>query len=153
MAGRGGCSGARERRGRGLGRPEPHPEVTGGVGSAGGGRTAAYLAAAARSFLARNGDGGGNSRRFRPIPWARRTREARRCWGRARRGSGWRGTAARGDGRGAELGYWEQFTGGRAGREEKEEGKMRWASWRSLGSPGSLLGLKAASRRWPWRSP
>jgi hypothetical protein len=79
MAGRGGSSGARERRGKGPGGPEPYPEVAGGVSSAGGGRTTAYLAAAARSFPARNGDGGGDSRRFRPIPWARRTREARRC--------------------------------------------------------------------------
>jgi hypothetical protein len=48
MAGRGGCSGARERRRRGPGGPEPHPEHSGEVSLAGDGTAVANFAAAAR---------------------------------------------------------------------------------------------------------
>jgi hypothetical protein len=65
----------------------------------------------------RNGDGGGDSGHGGLIPSARRTREARRCWRRARRRSGMRLAAALAGGHGGELGLGFQKRGERRRRE------------------------------------
>jgi hypothetical protein len=43
--------------------------------------------------------------------------------------------------------YWEE-DGEEKSEKRKRRGEMRRASWRPGDAPGSLLGLKAASRRW-----
>jgi hypothetical protein len=69
---------------------------------------------AALGFLARNGNGGGDSVHGGSIPSARRRRrEMRWSWGRVRRRSGRRLAMAEGDGHGGELSPWEEFTGER----------------------------------------
>jgi hypothetical protein len=77
--------------------------------------------------LRRNGDGDGDSGHGGSIPSAKRTREARRCWGRARRRSGRRLAAAGGDGHGAELGCWpvSRERESRESESERDEGDER----------------------------
>jgi hypothetical protein len=55
---------------------------------------------------------------------------------------------AGGDGHGAELGYWEQFTGRRVGRG-KEEGKMRRGVVALERDSRTSPRPPAANRRWP----
>jgi hypothetical protein len=61
---------------------------------------------------------GGDSGHLGPIPSRGRKKAAVRTLGHARRRSGWHGTARGGDGRGAELGYWEED-----GEEEERQGE------------------------------
>jgi hypothetical protein len=69
-----------------------------------------------------NGDGGGDSRCSSSIPWARRTREARWCWGLARRRPGRCVAAALAGGHGGAA----RLLGGGRGREERQgEKEMR----------------------------
>jgi hypothetical protein len=136
-------SGAEKGREKGPLGPDSHQEHSGKLGSAGGAPTAANSAAVARRSAGRIGDGGCVSGDHGPIPTARRTRVARRGWGRARRRSGWRGTAARGDGRGTGS-VTERKTEKRGrGREPGEERKEE--EWR--GVQGMLQGVFSASRR------
>jgi hypothetical protein len=100
---------------------------------------AANFAAASSDSCRETAANGGDSGRFRPIPWARRTREARRCWGRARRRSGRRLAAALAGGHGGELGYWEEDGEEReseSSEREKEEGEV---AWRAGAAPGGVF--------------
>jgi hypothetical protein len=77
-----------KRRGKHPGGPGAHQEHSGEVSLAGDGTAAVNSEVAALGFPARNSDGGGDSGHGASISSARRTREVRRCWGRARRRSG-----------------------------------------------------------------
>jgi hypothetical protein len=142
------CSGARGRRGRGPEGPGAHPEVAGSVSSGGGRPVAANFAVAARRSCGETATIGGDSARLGAIPRVRRTREARRCWVLSRRRPGRLLAAARDGGHGAELGYCKQFTGGRAGREGEEEGKMRRGVVVLERDSRTSPRPSAASRRW-----
>jgi hypothetical protein len=86
--GRGGSSGVGTEGERGPLGPFAHQEVTGAVCSAGGGETAANLAAVLSVPAGETAASGGDSGLLRSIPCARRRREARRSWGLARRRPG-----------------------------------------------------------------
>jgi hypothetical protein len=128
----------REGKGRGPGRPGAHPELAGGVEVAGGGRSAVNSEVAALGFLARNGDGGGDSRRPGSITSARNKRRTRQSSSYSRRGRGRRGAARLGGGHGGRA----QSLGGVHGRAKasacagKREGKRGKESWHPDASPG-----------------
>jgi hypothetical protein len=76
------------------------------LGLAGEGRSAVNLEVAALSFLARNGDDGGDSGHDGSILSAGRDRAARRSWGQTRSRLGRHLAVAGGDGHGTVLGCW-----------------------------------------------
>jgi hypothetical protein len=90
--------GARGKRGRGPGGPEPHQEVAGVFGSAEDGP------AAATNICRGNGDGGGDSEHGSSIPWPGRRSTGWRTFSAHRRSSGQCLAAAGGDGHGGKLG-------------------------------------------------